>query len=66
MKFCKDCTHFERTAEICNSEQSIRGVDIIWGRHEKMSAREMRGTSNKCGLAAVLFEQVSTTKFMKD
>jgi hypothetical protein len=65
MKFCKDCTHFERTAEICNSEQSIRGVDIIWGRHEKMSAREMRGTSNKCGLAAVLFEQVNATKFIE-
>ena len=50
---------------MCNSDQSIKGVDVIWGRHEKMSAREMRGTSDKCGLAAVLFEQISTTKFVE-
>ena len=65
MKFCKDCTYFEGTAEMCNSDQSIKGVDVIWGRHEKMSAREMRGTSYKCGLGAVLFEQIGTTKFVE-
>jgi hypothetical protein len=65
MKFCKDCTYFEGTTEMCNSDQSIKGVDVIWGRHEKMSAREMRGTSDKCGLAAVLFEQMVETKFIK-
>ena len=50
---------------MCNSDQSIKGVDVIWGRHEKMSAREMRGISDKCGLAAVLFEQIGTTKFIE-
>ena len=65
MKFCKDCVHFLPLSELCNSEHSVKGVDVIWGRHEKMSAREMRGTSDKCGLAAVLFEQIGTTKFVE-
>ena len=62
MKFCKDCTYFEGTTEMCNSEQSVKGVDVIWGRHEKMPAREMREDDDKCGLSAKLFVGIGEFK----
>ena len=62
MKFCKDCTYFEGTTEMCNSDQSIKGVDVIWGRHEKMSARDMRNDPGRCGLGAKLFEDTNGFK----
>jgi hypothetical protein len=62
MKFCKDCTHFLPLSEMCNSEQSVKGVDMIWGRHEKLPAREMRDDSEKCGLSAKLFVSIGEFK----
>jgi hypothetical protein len=62
LKFCKDCVHFLPLSEMCNSEQSVKGIDVIWGRHEKQSAREMRDDSEKCGLHGRLFEDMNGFK----
>jgi len=62
MKFCKDCTFFLPLSEMCNSESSVKGLDPIWGRHEKMSAREMRGDPDRCGLSAKLFVGIGQFK----
>jgi len=62
MKFCKDCIHFLPLSEMCNSEQSVKGIDMIWGRHEKMSAREMRDDGDRCGLQGKLFEDTNGFK----
>jgi len=47
---------------MCNSQWSIKGVDVIWGRHEKLSAREMRDNPGKCGLVANFFEDMNGFK----
>jgi len=62
MKFCKDCIHFLPLSEMCNSENSVSSIDMIWGRHEKMSAREMRNDPGRCGLGAKLFEDTNGFK----
>jgi hypothetical protein len=54
IKLCVDCAHFKTEGAICNSESSIKRIDLIFGNHEKMSADEMR--KDKCGLAAKLFK----------
>jgi hypothetical protein len=56
IKLCVNCTHFETEGAICNSESSIKRIDLIFGNHEKMSADEMRKDKDKCGLAAKLFK----------
>jgi hypothetical protein len=58
MKFCKDCTHFLPLSEICNSQWSITEMDPIWGRSEKLTAREMRNDSTKCGMGARFHEDM--------
>ena len=35
---------------------------MIWGRHEKLPAREMRDDSEKCGLSAKLFVSIGEFK----
>jgi gamma-glutamylcysteine synthetase len=62
MKFCKDCIHFLPLSEMCNSENSVSSIDMIWGRHEKMAAREMRNDPGRCGLGAKLFEDTNGFK----
>jgi hypothetical protein len=62
LKFCKDCIHFLPLSEMCNSEYSVKGQDPIWGRHEKISAREMRGNPDWCGLSAKYHEDMNGFK----
>jgi hypothetical protein len=40
----------------------VKGIDMIWGRHEKMSAREMRNDGDRCGLQGKLFEDTNGFK----
>ena len=47
---------------MCNSESSVSSIDMIWGRHEKMSARDMRNDPGRCGLGAKLFEDTNGFK----
>ena len=47
---------------MCNSESSVKGLDPIWGRHEKLSAREMRGNADWCGLSAKYHEDMNGFK----
>ena len=62
VKFCKDCIHFLPLSEVCNSEQSVKGIDVIWGRHEKLKAREMRDADDLCGIDGKLFENANGFK----
>ena len=62
VKFCKDCVHFLPLSEMCNSEKSVKGIDVIWGRHDKLSAREMRDDDDKCGMGGKLFEDMNGFK----
>ena len=62
VKFCKDCVHFQPLSEMCNSQWSAKGVDVIWGLHEKLSAYEMRHDGNKCGMNANFFEDANGFK----
>ena len=62
VKFCKDCVHFLPLSEMCNSQWSVKGVDVIWGRHEKLSAHEMRHDNNKCGINANFYEETKGFK----
>jgi hypothetical protein len=62
LKFCKDCVHFLPLSEMCNSEHSVKGQDPIWGRHEKISAREMRDNPDRCGLSAKYYEDMNGFK----
>lgn len=62
MKFCKDCIHFLPLSELCNSQWSVKELDPIWGRNEKLTAREMRGNANWCGLSAKFHEDTNGFK----
>ena len=62
VKFCKDCIHFLPLSEMCNSEKSIKCVDVIWGRHEKISAYEMRNSDDLCGIDAKYHEDMNGFK----
>ena len=62
LKFCKDCTFFMPLSEMCNSEHSVKGLDPIWGRHENLTARDMRGDPDRCGLVAKFFVGIGEFK----
>jgi hypothetical protein len=62
LKFCKDCVHFLPLSEMCNSQWAVKDQDPIWGRHEKVSAREMRDDPNRCGLPAKFYEDMNGFK----
>lgn len=62
MKFCKDCIHFLPLSELCNSQWSVKEMDPIWGRNEKLTAREMRGNADRCGLVAKFHEDMNGFK----
>jgi hypothetical protein len=40
----------------------MKGVDVIWGRHEKLSARDMRDDGERCGLQGKFFEDANGFK----
>ena len=57
LKLCKDCTYFEPQGEDCNNSSSIKVYDLLYGNHEKISAKGMRGDDNRCGFMGNLFAE---------
>ena len=56
MKLCKDCMYFQSDGELCSEYTSIRDLDMIYGKHTKLTALEMRKDIERCGIAAKYYK----------